>query len=193
MSEHYGATIFIGGELPAKALPSFIKVINKDIPWFNEDISPEDFLDTLSDYMNVEDCSPIISMDNSLRFSIDSASDGKCFYLEEFCRKNNLNYIRYSDAYLEASAEVSFFLAGMREPTDILCTPDFKTFIPNDSIKNFIKEIEEFKLEDAPLNTDRFLCNWALKNKWDPIEALKAWIDHASPEIPKSPGAFKII
>lgn len=203
MSDWFGATILIGGQLPVKELPSFIAALNLDVPFpqtIKEDLGHKEFMEQLKEIEGVDDGLPLIHYNGSLRFYVAQARWGRFENLEEFCVENNLSYIRNSDSYDEYLPEVEWWTPGMEAKETLICDNEQQVTIRTEYIRDMMIEIENFNPKEAPLyisedtqDNNWFLAQFSLKNGWDKWEALKAFIDQLSPKPPTSPGKFEII
>ena len=205
MSDWFAGTIYIGGELPAKDLPDFIATIVGEIPGIdqkeiNDETTPEKFLEYLNENINEDDGSNIVEADGSLRFYVAEARCGMFEDVEAFCVSNGQTYVRLSDSSGECIAEVEYWMPGMENVKVVAADNEQNPIIDTPVIKYMIDAVQAFNPEDAPLTLNKdsnthegFLGNWALKNEWNPFEALKALIENHAPTPPDEVGEFKIV
>ena len=198
MSDYGYAQIYIGGKLPANLVNDFIIAVNNDTDAWDK-TPTEGFMEWLKDNVNGCDGNAYIGEDGSLRIVEGQARWAQLSETESFCRENNLTFIRYSESCGECNPEISWKTPEMNTCEDHNKDINDKPSIPTQWVRDALKDVEVFKIEDAPLfiengtTNQEFLAKWSLRHAWNQMEALKALVDHICPEPPAGTGAFEII
>lgn len=134
MAERSSAYITIGGNLPERALESFIAVIENSrltLDWeFPAD--GEDLMETLTSP------GPLVLMDNE-------AAWGEFPALEEYCRKHNFSFVRVSESGPGYAAEIVWHTPDGEGETE--ADDDGYPMVP----LNELRRILEYRTKDAQI------------------------------------------
>jgi hypothetical protein len=113
MSDHYYASIRIGGDLPRQHLPRMCRLL---------DVSDEEAL-----MANVAD--------GHLVLEDAQAAWGEFYELESTCRDLDLPYIRQSEGYWDCPPQVAFWQPGMDGPESVTTDSDGDMLVSMDVLR----------------------------------------------------------
>ena len=113
MSEHFYASIRIGGDLPRQHLPTFCRLFDAN--------DEEELLGHIAD--------------GRLAMQDEQAAWGEFFELESACRDLDLPYIRQSEGYWDCPSQLVFWQPGMEEPESVTTDSDGDMLTSMDTLR----------------------------------------------------------
>jgi hypothetical protein len=188
MADWFYGRIRIGGRLPRKDLPEFMKTISSEI---SEGKTEEE----LRGYIVDAGC---------LELDDPQARYGRFDGIEEYCRQHGLTYVRDSDSYGECDAEKVFWRPGMESAECLLTNKNEHIVIEKRNLLTYINDLKKFlekvkSVDDAPLkinsknpHVEAYAKHILATNEINPLDLLTLRINMEYPDVGEIP-AFEII
>jgi len=183
MSDPMYGKIIIGGKLKKKLVPELIEAIKENV-WGN--FTDEDIEST------VEACK---QNPQAIEFYEPEANYGQFVTLEEFCKKHDLTFTRYSEGSYECLPEICSWDGTEKKEYHTACDTDEHPVLDRNDVYQFIDAIEELVKDHTkiPLYVNekdkdpewwkQIVAKYLAKNlSTDVLEVLKAIINERYPQ-----------